>query len=170
MRTSVLCLVLLTETPLMHGYCKKLLSSHQEAHALLILHSGYVDQTTHSSDTDNFFYYHHPFTRYWRVSAAHCLLPKIHSAFIIISDTGTENERKMIKIQTLCQKIDKDVQDAILGLHAFTGCGVNNAFVQKGKSCDGHRLSFINYWKCFPPLLAWNNRKKKPRITRKIIQ
>ena len=43
-------------------------------------------------------------------------------------------KRKMIKIQTLCQKTVKDVQDAILGLQAFTGCGVNNAFVQKGKS------------------------------------
>ena len=48
-------------------------------------------------------------------------------------DTGMENNRKMINIQTHCQKIDKDVQDAILGLHAFTSCDVNNAFVQKGK-------------------------------------
>ena len=39
----------------------------------------------------------------------------------------------MINIQTLCQKIDKDVQNAILELHAFTNCDVNNAFVQKGK-------------------------------------
>ena len=49
-------------------------------------------------------------------------------------DTGTGNKRKRINIQTLCQKTDKDVQDAILGMRAFTGCDVNSAFVQKGKS------------------------------------
>ena len=49
-------------------------------------------------------------------------------------DTGTRNKRKMINIQTLCQKIDKDAQDAILRLHAFTSCDVNNVFVQKVKS------------------------------------
>ena len=49
-------------------------------------------------------------------------------------DTVTGNKRKMLNIQTLCQKIDKDVQDAILRLHAFSSCDVNNAFVQRGKS------------------------------------
>ncbi|GFS21420.1 DNA damage-inducible protein DIN7 [Elysia marginata] len=44
------------------------------------------------------------------------------------------NKRKMIHIQTLCQKIEQDVLDSILGLHAFTGCDENSAFVQKGKS------------------------------------
>ena len=107
---------------------QNILSSHEEAETLLILHNGYVDQTTHSPDTDIII--HSPDTDVFLLPFVFCQ-KYTHPLYF---DTCTGNKRKVINIQTLCQKIDKDVQDAILGLHAFTGCGVNNAFVQTGKS------------------------------------
>ena len=48
-------------------------------------------------------------------------------------DTGNSNKRRIIHIQALCEKIKREIQESILGLHAFTGCDSISAFVQKGK-------------------------------------
>ena len=104
-----------------------LLSSHEEADTLLILHTVYVDQTTNSPDTDIII--RSTDTDVFLLLIALCQ-KYTHPLYF---DIGTGNKRKMIKINYY-QKIDKDVQNAILELHAFTGCDVNNAFVQKGKS------------------------------------
>ena len=116
--------MLLTETPLLQN----LSSSHEEADTLLILHSVYVDQTTNSPDTDIII--RSPDTDVLLLPIAFCQ-KYTHPLYF---DTGRGNKRNMINNQTLCQKNDKDIKHAILGLHAFTGCDVNNAFVQKGKS------------------------------------
>lgn len=103
-------------------------SSHEEADTLLILHSIYADQAMDSTNTDIII--RSPDTDVFLLLIAFCQ-KYTHPLYF---DTGMGNKRKMIHIQTLCQKIEQDVQDSILGLHAFTGCDVNSAFVQKGKS------------------------------------
>ena len=54
-------------------------------------------------------------------------------------DTGSSNKRRIIHIQTACEKIKRETQDSILGFHDFTGCDSNSsAFVQKGKIRPDH--------------------------------
>ena len=48
-------------------------------------------------------------------------------------DTGHSNKRRMMHIQTLCEKYAKDIPDTILAYHALTGCDSTSAFLQKGK-------------------------------------
>ena len=104
-----------------------LTSSQEEADTLIILHSIYADRTG-TEDADIII--HSPDTDVFLLLIAFCH-KCTHQLYF---DTGVGNKRRMIHIQTLCQKIDKDIQDCILGLHAFTGCDVNSAFVQKGKA------------------------------------
>ncbi|GFR79485.1 DNA damage-inducible protein DIN7 [Elysia marginata] len=107
---------------------QNLSSSHEEADTLLILHSIYVDQAINSTDTDIII--RSPDTDVFLVLIAFCQ-KYTHPIYF---DTGMGNKRKMIHTQTLCEKIEQDVLDSILGLHAFTGCDANSAFVKKGKS------------------------------------
>ncbi|GFR68590.1 hypothetical protein ElyMa_002025600 [Elysia marginata] len=109
---------------------QNLSSSHEEAGTLLILHSIYVDQAINSKLTDTDIIIRSPDTDVFLLLIAFCQ-KYTHPIYF---DTGMGNKRKMIHIQTLCQKIEQDVLDSILGLNAFTGCDVNSAFVQKGKS------------------------------------
>ena len=111
-------------TRLYRGRAPRQSVCHEEADTLLILHSVYVDQTTNSPDTDILI--RSPDTGVFLPLIAFC--PKhTHPLYF---DTGTENKRNMINdIQTLCQKIERDIQDAILGLHEFTSCELNSTFV-----------------------------------------
>ena len=104
-----------------------LASSQEEADTLIILHSLYADHketnedasiVIHSPDTDVFI----------------LLLTFCHKfCHPLYFDTGSGNKRRILHIQTLCVIINRDILDSLLGLHAFTGCDVNSAFVQKGK-------------------------------------
>ena len=95
---------------------RNLSSSHEEADTLLILHTMYLDQTTNYQNIDIII-------RSAHINVFLLLIALCQKyTYPLYFDTGTGNERKMIKIQTLCQKTVKDVQDAILGLQAFTGC------------------------------------------------
>ena len=95
---------------------RNLSSSHEYADTLSILHTVYVNQTTNYQNRDIII--RSAYTNVFLLLIALCQ----KYTYPLYFDTGTGNKRKMIKIQTLCQKTVKDVQDAILGLQAFTGC------------------------------------------------
>ena len=48
-------------------------------------------------------------------------------------DTGVSNKRRMIHIQTLCDKMAKDIPEIILSFHAFTGSDSTSVFCKKEK-------------------------------------
>ena len=50
----------------------------------------------------------------------------------LILDTGTGNKRRQIDISKLFSSFSKQLKDALLGLHAFTGCDSTSAFAGKG--------------------------------------
>ena len=112
-------------------------SSQEKAETLIILYSIFaskeaeneeLDIIVRSSDTDVFL-----------LLIAFCDKFK-HPLYF---DTRSANKRRMIHINILCQ-IHKDIQDSILGLHAFTCCDVNNAFAQKGKKKTIHSSSDLS--------------------------
>jgi len=51
----------------------------------------------------------------------------------ILFDTGVGNKRRLIAVADIAACVGKDVCNALLGLHAFTGCDCTSAFVRKGK-------------------------------------
>ena len=51
----------------------------------------------------------------------------------LIFDIGTANKRRRINITNISEKMGKPLCDAILGLHAFTGCDSTSCFAGKGK-------------------------------------
>ena len=103
-----------------------LYSSQEEADTLIILHSlnadaeenENMDIIVRSPDTDVFL-----------------LLISVCQKFKhpLYFDTGVSNKRRMIHIQTLCDKMAKDIPEIILSFHAFTGSDSTSAFLQKGK-------------------------------------
>ena len=46
----------------------------------------------------------------------------------MIFDTGTRNKRRQVDLSSLASSMSSSLREAILGLHAFTGC-----FAEKGK-------------------------------------
>ncbi|GFO35742.1 hypothetical protein PoB_006224700 [Plakobranchus ocellatus] len=48
-------------------------------------------------------------------------------------DTGVGNKSRRAHIQTFYNKMEKHIKESVLGLHAFTGCDVTSAFVEKEK-------------------------------------
>ena len=72
-----------------------------------------------------------------------CLLfaPNSNTSFSWIQDLATRGDSVILKKQ--CEKINKDVIEAILGFHAFTGCDTTSAFVRKGK-CRPLKLMMKN--------------------------
>ena len=103
------------------------LSSGQEkADTLIILHGIFASKEAENEELN--IIVRSPDTDVFLLLIAFCHKFK-HQLYF---DTGSANKRRMIHINTLCQ-IQRDIQESILGLHAFTDCDVNNTFAQKGK-------------------------------------
>ncbi|GFO38782.1 hypothetical protein PoB_006528700 [Plakobranchus ocellatus] len=51
----------------------------------------------------------------------------------LIFDTSSGNNRRQLNITDLAATISKRLRDAIIGLHAFTGCDSTSCFAGKGK-------------------------------------
>lgn len=51
----------------------------------------------------------------------------------LIMDTGVADKRRLIDIRSAVQSIGNDLCNALLSLHAFTGCDTISSFVRKGK-------------------------------------
>ena len=102
-----------------------LFSLHEEADTRIILHCLYAAKQVNttrvivrSHDTDVF------------------LLLLSFSDVIgktLILDTGTGSRRRQINISQLASSFSKELRDALLGLHAFTGCDTTSCFAGKGK-------------------------------------
>ena len=110
-------------------------SSQEEADTFIILHSIFASKEAKNEELD--IIVRSPYTDVFLLLIAFCHKFK-HPLYF---DTGSANKRRMIHINILCQ-MHKDIQDNILGLHAFTGCDVNNAFIQKGKKKKTIHSSF----------------------------
>lgn len=104
----------------------QLFSSHEEADSRIILHCIYASQqpevqriVVRSPDTDVFL----------------LLLSFVdkYNNRPIIFDTGSGNNRRQVNISKLFNNLSKQLCDAILGLHAFTGCDSTSCFAGKGK-------------------------------------
>ena len=98
----------------------RLFSSQEEADTRIILHCSYISNQEDikriiikSPDTDVFVLF---------LSFA----DKINK--IMIFDTGTRNKRRQVDLSSLASSMSSSLREAILGLHAFTGC-----FAGKGK-------------------------------------
>ena len=103
-----------------------LCSAQEEADTKIILHCHH-QATTHPSsqgiivrspDTDVF------------------LLLLFHTRNInhqLFLDTGTGNKRRLLNVNKLEEMHGKDLCEAVLGLHAFSGCDSTSSFVRKGK-------------------------------------
>ena len=102
-------------------------TSQEEADTIIILHSLYADTEAEKEDLD--IIVRSPDTDVFILLLSYCHKFKHHLYF----DTGNSNKRRIIHIQALCEKIKREIQERILGLHAFTGCDSISAFVQKGK-------------------------------------
>ncbi|GFO26042.1 hypothetical protein PoB_005254700 [Plakobranchus ocellatus] len=122
--------------------------SHEEADSRIILHCMYVSQqpTTErvivrSPDSDVFL-----------------LLLSFSDATgkPLIFDTSRENNRRQLNRNDLAATVSKQLRDAIIGLHAFTGCDLTSCFAGKGK-LHTQRANFqIKIWRAsssnFPDL------------------
>ena len=60
------------------------------------------------------------------IAAAPCLQ--------VIFKTGTRQRARLVDINAIAQKLGPAVSDALIGLHAYTGCDSVSAFSGKGKS------------------------------------
>ena len=102
-----------------------LYSSQEEADTRIILHCLYASQQSHttrivvkSPDTDVFL-----------LLLSYCdVIGKT-----LIFQTGTGNNRRQINITKMAKSMPKRLRDALLGLHAFTGCDTTSCFAGKGK-------------------------------------
>ena len=104
-----------------------LASSQEEADTLVVIHSLNADQKAANEDAS--IVINSPDTDVFILLLAFC-----HKfCYPLYFDTGVGNKRRIIHIQSLCEKIHRNILDSLLGLHTFTGCDVNSAFVQKGK-------------------------------------
>ena len=56
---------------------------------------------------------------------------KIAARIYILS--GTKQRMRLIDISEINTKLNQEIYDALLGLHAFTGCDSVSAFLGKGK-------------------------------------
>ena len=104
---------------------QEVFSSQDEADTRIILHSIYASRQANcdalyvrSPDTDVFLL----------LLSFNKLIDKP-----LIFDTGTGNKRRKINITNISEKMGKPLCDAILGLHAFTGCDSTSCFAGKGK-------------------------------------
>ena len=102
-------------------------TTQEEEDTLIILHSIYADTEAGQEDVD--IIVRSPDTDVLILLLSFCQRFN-HPLYF---DTGNSNKRRMIHIQTLSEKIKREIQESILGLHAFTGCDSISAFVQKGK-------------------------------------
>ncbi|GFO26054.1 hypothetical protein PoB_005255900 [Plakobranchus ocellatus] len=122
--------------------------SHEEADSRIILHCMYASQqpTTEivivrSPDSDVFL-----------------LLLSFSDAISkpLIFEPGRGNNRRQLNINDLAATVSKQLRDAIIGLHAFTGCDLTSCFAGKGK-LHTQRANFqIKIWRAsssnFPDL------------------
>ena len=98
-------------------------SSHEEADTRLFLHASYAalgntDVVVISPDTDVFI-------------IGMCLQPIINAHLYM--HTGTGNHVRTIDLKDIQNTIGKEVSDALIGLHCFTGCDSVSSFKGKGK-------------------------------------
>lgn len=52
---------------------------------------------------------------------------------LLYQKTGTQNRTRYINISNLAQCLGDDLSDALIGMHAFTGCDSTSAFAGQGK-------------------------------------
>ena len=102
------------------------ISNHEEADTMLILHAIYASenhQTVHimSSDTDVLI-------------LDLRTLPQLGPHTCVINRIGSK--RKLVLLQPIYDALGSDVVAALPGFHAFTGCDITGRFAGKGKkSC-----------------------------------
>ena len=101
-----------------------LYSSQEQADTRIILHCLHASQQPHtkkivvkSPDTDVFL-----------LLLSYC----DDIGKTLIFQTGTRNSKRQINITRMADSLSKRVRDALLGLHAFTGCDVTSFFAGKG--------------------------------------
>lgn len=103
---------------------EELKCSHEEADTRMLLHAshashnGYQTLLIVSEDTDVMM-----------LSLACC--KRINA--LLYQKTGTQNRTRYMNISNLAQCLGEDLCDALIGMHAFTGCDSTSAFAGKGK-------------------------------------
>lgn len=99
-------------------------SSHEEADTRMLLHANHVSQNGYqttvivSEDTDVMI-----------LCLGYC--KKINCP--LYQKCGTRNRTRYINISNLAQLLGDDLCDALVGVHAFTGCDSVSAFAGRGK-------------------------------------
>ncbi len=152
-----------------HGkYCHKLTShghivaeqvdelqcSHEEADTRILLHAKHASASTdqiviRSPDTD--------------VAVLACAFHGDIPANILFY-TGTKHRTRYINIDSISESIGGNVCQALLGMHAFTGCVSTSVFVGKGKKKAFELIKTestcvrqcTTLAKSLPPMMLWN--------------
>lgn len=103
----------------------ELYSSHEEADTKIILHCMHAVQNA----TPEALVVRSPDTDVFLLLLAFAV--KISSPLFF--DTGTGNNRRLLDITDLSNKLPEDMCSALLGFHSFTGCDTTSCFAGKGK-------------------------------------
>ena len=124
-------------------------SNHEEADTRLILHAQHAcithsKVTIRSPDTDVFI-----------LMLAH----KTEIRSLLIFDTGSGNNRRLIDINKVYEQLGSRLCNALIGFHDFTGCDSTSSFHGKGKvtslkaldDCPDLYESFARFGCCFTP-------------------
>lgn len=104
--------------------CPRLMSNHEEADARLLLHAndaasnGFSAVTVKSPDTD--------------VAILMCAFSH-HIPSTLLLLTGTGNRRRVINMSAAGEVLGGAVCEALIGMHAFTGCDTTSCFAHRGK-------------------------------------
>ena len=78
-----------------------------------------------------------------------------HISGKLIFDTGSGDKRRQINIHDVIKKHNKDFCQALLGMHAFTGCDSTSSFLRKGKMRPYKLLkSSSDWWSIFQEIGA----------------
>lgn len=102
----------------------ELSSTHEEADGRLLLHAhhaakeGYKAVLISSVDTDVFIL---------------CLAFQKFIKAPLFQKCGSKNRTRLLDIERIVTHVGQDVCDALIGLHAFTGCDTVSTFAGKGK-------------------------------------
>jgi hypothetical protein len=127
---------------------QELRSTHEEADGRLLLHAdhaakeGYKAVLISSVDTDVFIL---------------CLAFQKRIKAPLFQKCGSKNRTKLLDIEKIVGHIGQDLCDALIGLHAFTGCDTVSTFAGKGKVTALKKITSEGAYNIFSQLGSeWN--------------
>jgi hypothetical protein len=127
---------------------QELRSTHEEADGRLLLHAdhaakeGYKAVLIFSVDTDVFIL---------------CLAFQKRINASLFQKCGSKNRTKLLDIEKIAAHIGQEVCDALIRLHAFTGCDTVSTFAGKGKVTALKKISSEKAYNIFARLGSeWN--------------